>query len=165
MLKSEFKSLETFNNYLNTPAVKKSQKDVTGLQFFYLKYTNELRKIQYFQFIPKDSSNVSQAKLKLAVDMKSLFNYYQIQSYLVGINCLYFSLIFMKSRNVIGITSLMSMILASGVTFGFFRYHYSKIFNVMDVFFKGEVKFLYERAKRDEIGFNQKVEKYEFKIF
>ena len=78
MLKSEFKSLETFNNYLNTPAVKKSQKDVTGLQFFYLKYTNELRKIQYFQFIPKDSSNVSQAKLKLAVDMKSLFNYYQI---------------------------------------------------------------------------------------
>jgi hypothetical protein len=158
MLKSEFKSLESFNTYLNTPSIKKSQKDVTGIQFFYHKLTNELRKIQYFNFIPKDSSTISQAKLKLAVDMKSLFNYYQLQSYIVGINCLYFSLVFIKSRNVFGISSLMSIIFASGVTFGFFRYHYAKIFNVMDVFFKDEVKYLYERAKRDEIGFTQKVE-------
>jgi hypothetical protein len=165
MLKSEFKNLESFNNYLNKPAVKKSQKDVTGIQYFYLKFTSELRKLQYFQFIPKDSSNISQAKLKLAVDMKSLFNYYHIQSYFVGINCLYFSLIFMKSRRVLGISSIMSIIFASGVTFGFFRYHYSKIFGVMDLFFKDEVKYLYETAKRDKIGFNQKVAQYLLNFF
>jgi hypothetical protein len=154
MLRGEFRNLENFNNYLNSPAIVRSQKDVTGIQKLYLTYTNELRKIQYFQFIPKDSSTISQAKLKLAIDMKSLFNYYQLQSYVVGINCLYFSLVFIKSRNVFGFSSLLSIALATGVSIGFFRYHYSKIFNVMDMFYKNDVKYLYERVKRDESGFN-----------
>ena len=161
MLKSEFKILENFRNFLNTNNNKQlnraNPKDVTGLHTYYKNISKELQPIDYFQFIPKGNTLISKNKLNLAIEMNSLFKYYQIQSYLIGMNCLYLSLIFIKSRNVFGFSSMTSILFATGLTFYIFRYHYTKIFKVMEHFFKEDVNSLYENIKRADTGFTPQV--------
>ena len=162
MLKSEFINLENFTNFLSNNNKKMlnraNPKDVTGLHSIYKNISNELQKNYYFQFIPKDNNTtIFKGKLNLAIEMNSLFKYYQLQSYIIGMNCLYLSLIFIKSRNVIGFSSITSIIFATGLTFYIFRYNYTKFFKVMDHFFKDDVNSLYENIKRADTGFTPQV--------
>ncbi len=158
MSKSEISQLEKFTTSLSTKFEEKvSAKDVTGFVSYFKSYSKELERLQYFEFIPKESTQASKAKLKLAVDLKCLFNYYQFQSYVVGINCLYLFLILKRSKNVIGFGSLMSIALASGFTFYYFRLNFNKILNTMDFFFKDDVIFLSNKLKRKDLGFSENV--------
>lgn len=159
MLKSEFNELENFVEFIETSSKKlrKNQKDVTGIHTFIKGLSNELVRINYFKFIPISSSKESQAKVKLAIDMHSLLKYYQFQSYIIGFNCLFLTLIFIKSRNVFGFSSLNSILMASLFTFLTFRYNYNKIFYVMDNYFKNDIIDLYDKIKRGDDGFTNKV--------
>ena len=162
MLKSELKILESFSNFLDDwkkgKSINYDQKDETGIKKMFTLYRDELSLVNYFKFIPKtkDKINVkiAEAKLKLAIDLNNMFKYYQIQSYLIGINCLYFSLLFIKSRKVFGFSSIFSILLSSGLAFYLFRYHYNKIFRVMDIMFNEDVRSLYNRIRREENGFD-----------
>ena len=157
MLKSEFKQLEIFSNFLKNKDNKdiyNNQKDVIGIYSLFQSLKDELKLLNYFKFIPKKDQD---AKIRLAIDMYSLYKYSQLQSYIIGINCLYISLIFIKSRKVFGFKSIFSILAASGLTFIIFRYFYNKIFKVMDYMFREETISLYDKINRNEIGFNPEV--------
>jgi len=161
MFKSEFAQLEKFTNFLKDYGMEfknKNQKDVLGIYSLFQSLKDELKLVNYFKFIPK-VTNYTDAKLRLAIEMNSLYKYSQLQSYIIGINCLYLSLIFIKSRKVFGFSSIFSIFGATGLTFLIFRYFYNKIFKVMDSMFREDTINLYEKLNRNEIGFNPEVSK------
>lgn len=169
-LNSELDNLEDFIKLLKSRKGKdinkfninfdenKSQ-DVIGIKQFFNKYINELKFHSYFNFIPKDSSKISENKFKLAVELKSILNYYQFQSYIIGANSLYFLLLFQKRKHFFSPQTLFSMFVSSGIAFMFYRYHYFKVFTVMNELFEEDIEFLADKMRKQNNGFTQRVSK------
>jgi hypothetical protein len=128
---NDFNKLEKFFTFLKENKNEKKEiqfnQDITGIKGYYDKYVNELKKIDYFHFIPKDNSKLSEANTRLAFELKTLLKYYQFQSYIVAINSLYFLLIFSKRTNAFSMKSLMFTVIAAALGMGFYRFHYNKI--------------------------------------
>jgi hypothetical protein len=160
MSKNEITQIENFTKSLIQNDYYSSSKDITGIANYFRSISKELKKIQYFDFIPKDPTLASQSRLKLAIELKALLNFYNYESYIVGINCLYLFLVLKKSKNAIGITSIFSLIFASAMTFYYFKMNYEKLFKTMDYIFKDEVFFLKDKLKRKEEGFTSNVSKF-----
>jgi len=156
-MSNELNILNKFITFLEEFKKEKqlNPRDITGVPTYLNKCWNELNLIKYFKYIAKDNTKISQAKLNLAVELKTLLKYYHIQSQILGINALYFLFIFGKSKTLIGLTS--SILFASSMSFFYYKFHYSKIFNVMDKLFYNEISFLSQKLKRDQEGFTPKV--------
>jgi hypothetical protein len=161
MIKNDSSKLQNFTEFLikNPNDIYSKNKDITGIFNYFRNFSTELNKLKYFEFIPKDSTYTSKSRLRLAIEMKSLLNYYTFQSFIFGINFLYFFLIFKRSTNVIGISSILSINSATLITFYLLKIKFQEIFKIMDVIYKDEVIFLNNKLKRKESGFNEEVSK------
>lgn len=160
-ISEELKNLEDFKNTLDSNKVKRKEinydnQDVTGIRKYFSKYINEYKMINYFRYIAKDNTKFSEAKLNLAIELKTLLNYYQVHSYILGMNILYFALL-LKRKNVFGINTIISLGLVSFVSLSFYRYNYLKIFGLMNNFFYEDIENLHKNITREEAGFTNKM--------
>lgn len=160
MSNNELERLEKFSKSLTSQNTIEYSKDITRLNYLYKKYIRQLDKEQYLHFVPKDHTIASKARLKLAIDLKSQLNYYKFQSALIGINCLYFSLLVKKSKNVLGFSSFASIIFSSLVSFLFYKRFFIHYEKVVDNIFKEELIFLAEKIERKKQGFTDEVSKF-----
>ncbi len=157
---SELERLENFYNFLKSS--KSKNKLDTPKNYLYFTqlgktYTDQIYKFSYFNYIIKDHTKESNAKLNLAIDFKSMLTFYQYQSYLIGANVLYIMLMIPQRKNIFSFFYILSYITSFGVTFMYQHYHSSRIFAAMDKIYYKDVEYLYKKMKKEDGGFTPKV--------
>lgn len=157
---ADLQKLENFYKYLipsNGEKIKVPPKNYLMIQQMAKNYFDQFNKFSYFNFIMKDNTKESSAKLNLAIDFKCMMKYYQLQSCLVGVNVLYLMLLIPQRKNIFSFYSIISYLSALGITFWYQYYYSTRIFSAMDLIFKKDIEFLYKKMKKEESGFTEKV--------
>jgi hypothetical protein len=156
----ELDKLKSFYEYLKDERSKTQNiemKNMRDLKNYFSSYFTFLKKFDYFKFIPKDTTKLSEANIKLAIEMNCMLKYYRFQSYIIGANYLYFALLFSRKKSVFSITSFFalssSFILVSLIQ----KYQCDEIFKVMDGIYYKEIEYLYGKMSREQGGFNKNV--------
>jgi hypothetical protein len=148
----EFQRLESFVNHLS-----KQKPDVSSSGQA-IGYLMSIFKLRYFEFIPKDSTYRTKELFKLVMDLKTIEKSYNIKSYIIGFNFLYFSLLLDKRRKIFSLRMLSTLLLTNVVILIQQYYFYNRIFQAMDPLLKHDIEYLYYNLKREREGFDKKVE-------
>lgn len=115
----------------------------------------------YFNYLLKDSTKISEAKLKLAIDLKALSKSYSYKSYLYGINILYFLLLLDSKKHIISFRMALILVCTTAFTsLNIYRYHNNYIYPVMNKIFKDDVLFLSRKLSAEEQGLDTKVKSF-----
>jgi hypothetical protein len=148
----EFNKLELFVNYLRD-SKKNSETFVDSL------YTNvmSLFRLKYFEFIPKDTTLRSKEIFKLAMDLKCIEKSYNLKSYILGTNFLYFALLLDKRRKIFSFKMVQILVFTNLVILGQQYYFYNKIFSAFDPIVAKDLISLYQNLKREKEGFDKNV--------
>jgi hypothetical protein len=153
----EFKRLEQFVNYLSKQSSNynnANEETIVGfLKFNFLR----LFRLRYFEFIPKDSTFKSKEIYKLVMDLKCIEKTYNLKSYIIGFNFLYFALLFDKKRNIFS-TKMLSILFGTSLIIFLQQYYfYDKIFNALDPILSKDIIYLYESLKMEREGVGKEV--------
>jgi len=157
---SDLEKLEKFYNFLlstKSRKIKEIPRNYLGIKETIKTYFDNFNKLLYFNYILKDNTKETLAKLNLAIDFRCMMKYYEFQSYFLGATVLYFMLLFSKKKNIFGLFSIFSCVTALGVTFWYQYYHNSRIFKAIDEIFFKDIEYLYKKLKKEEAGFTAKV--------
>jgi hypothetical protein len=146
----EFQRLEKF-------VTQKSKLNTENFTGAIRNYIMSLRH-RYFEFIPKDSVIKSTELIKLTVDLKAIEKNYNLKSYIVGFNFLYFALLLDKRKRIFSFNMLVILGLTNIIILIQQFYFYHRITQALDPLLSKDIEQLYQSLKRERQGFNKKVE-------
>lgn len=154
----EVENLKNFVNYLsNSEGKTNSQQDVTGIYGLLSRSLDNFKLFNYFLFVPKADTNLSKNNLNLSIELKCLSKSENVKSLLNGMTIFYFLCLFNVKKSVFGFR-MISCLIGTGILTTYMIYQNNKpILEIMDILMRKEVEHLYERVKREEEGFDKKV--------
>jgi hypothetical protein len=152
-MKKEFTKLENFVNFLKNEDNELKNPNNNLLTKSISKIKNHFKYLQYFDFINKDNTKISNANLNLMIELKSIMKSNNIKSYISSFTFLYFLTLFTKRRSPIKL--VFYIFLTSGVLF-YQQFSYSnKIITVVNTLMKKEVYDLYNKLKYEDLGISE----------